>query len=228
MGSRHWAPSMGPGVGTSHGHGIEYGDQAWGHPVGTSCGVHPWGLPMAVGMWGRGSRAGGQKCHPSPPPSHCRPGDPGLGDKGNIMMGVLGCSGWGLLRAAQTLPSPWAGFAISFSARLYFLPKASSCHLQTLLPPAAVSASSHSLPLLTVVPLLDGKCHRRVFGHPPPPPCWVAAGPMHVCALCTRAAAEGTPQHLCAPVWALRPSRCPSRQGCAASPAPSDAVPGIA
>lgn len=91
-------------------------------------------------------------------------------------------------------PAGWV-LLFSSSAHFYFLPKAASCHLQALPPPAAVSASSHSLPLLATVPLLDGKCHHGVFGPPPPgTPRQVAAGPVWVRAIPTRAAAGGTPR----------------------------------
>lgn len=171
--------------------GTSCGDQLQGPAMEPIPGGCPWAL--AVGVWGRGSRAGGaetpSRSSPLPlPPCRLWPG--GQREHHDGGPGVL----W--VRGARCCPDPphpaRQVLPFSFSAHFYFLPKASSCHLQMLPPPATVSASSHSLPLLATVPLSDGKCHRGVFGTPTP--CRMAAGPMRVRALPTGAAAGGTPQ----------------------------------
>lgn len=229
VGSGHRAPSMGPGVGTSHGHGTGHGDRAWGHPVGSSRGDHPWGLPVAVGLWGRGSRAGGWKRRPSPPHPCCHPGDHGPGDNRNITMGVLGCSGWGVLGAAQP-PVPPGGFCPFLSPLTFTFsqkPLPATCKRRCPRPPSRLPPtpflSRHGSPFGWQMSL-------RGFWTPPPPPapvqggCWPHAGPCPP----PRAAAGGTPQPPLRPGLGPRPPWCPSQRGCVASPALSSTALGTA
>lgn len=119
--------------------GTGQGDTLWGPAIGSSRGDHPWGLPTGPGRGGVGQRqpGWGQKHRPSPSPSHCRPGDPSSGDNGNITIGVLGCSGWGVLSADRTpLPGRFCSFLSWFTFTFSQKPLPATCKLCHPQPPS--------------------------------------------------------------------------------------------